>query len=445
MPTIPTALRRLPPRARATLLNRLHERKLRALARDFPTWAHPGQLPPSGDWRTWLIMAGRGFGKTRAGAEWVLELVREAGNRGARNSMSQNCLHIALVAATIDEARDVMIEGPSGILSLADPRMIAEWAPSRHYLRFANGSELHLYSGANPEKLRGPQHHFAWCDELAKWKKPQATWNNLQLGLRMGERPRALVTTTPRGCPLLTSIIAAPDTVQSGGSTRANPHLPPAYLAAMEAEYGGTRLGRQELEGELLTDIEGSLWPSALIERSRIAAGQAGNFVRTVVGVDPPASESGTCGIVVAALDKEGKAYVLADCSVNGASPDGWARVVVRAADAWDADRIIAERNQGGDMVRQVLLAASAKLPVELVHASQSKGARAEPVAGQFENGRAFLAGYFPELEAQLGGMTPGGGYQGSGTSPDRADACVWALWALLLKPKTPEPHIRSL
>jgi phage terminase large subunit-like protein len=429
MQCIPTALQRLPRHACAALLDQLPERQLRTLARDFPTWSHPGQLPPDGDWRTWLIMAGRGFGKTRAGAEWVLSLVR-----------AHPVIRIALVAATVDEARRIMVEGPSGLLRLAKPNEIADWSPSQRLLTFAGGATAQLYSGASPESLRGPEHHFAWCDELAKWRHPEGTWNNLQLGLRMGAHPRCLVTTTPQAIPLLTRIIEAPDTVCTGGATQDNPHLPAAYISAMEAAYGGSRLGRQELQGELLTDVEGSLWPWALIERCRA---EPPTSVRTVVAVDPPTSENGTCGIIVAALDHEGKAYVLADASVSGASPDGWARAVAGAAERWDADRVIAEKNQGGDMVKSVLRAASATLPVELVQASQSKGARAEPVAAQFENGLAFFVGHFPELEAQLNGLTPAGGHRGP--SPDRADACVWALWALLLKPKAPEPHIRSL
>lgn len=412
----------------AHILPQLDAHQLNALHGHFPTFHHPGQLPPSGDWRTWLITAGRGFGKTRAGAEWVLSLTR-----------THPAIRIALVAATVDEARRIMVEGPSGLLRLARPNEIADWSPSQRLLTFSNGATAELYSGASPESLRGPEHHFAWCDELAKWRHPEGTWNNLQLGLRMGVQPRCLVTTTPQAIPLLSRIIDAPDTVRTGGATQDNPHLPAAYVSAMEAHYGGSRLGRQELEGELLADVEGSLWPWALIERCRA---EPPIPVRTVVAVDPPTSQNGTCGIIVAALDAEGKAYVLADASVSGASPDGWARAVGTAAERWDADRVIAERNQGGDMVKSVLRAASATLPIELVQASQSKGARAEPVAAQFENDMAFFAGHFPELEAQLNGLTPAGGHHGP--SPDRADACVWALWALLLKPQAAEPRIRS-
>ncbi len=470
---------------------------------DFEIFHHQGQLPPcfteNGDeWRSWLIIAGRGYGKTRAGAEWVLSLVRNQTNltpfvsspvetpiggarpHGISTRLDANGfggqnqpMRIALVGATIAEAAKVMVEGDSGLLRLAAPQEIADWSESRRTLVFANGAEAFLYSGANPESLRGPQHHFAWADEIAKWKRPQATWDNLQLGLRLGEFPRAVVTTTPKPSALLSALRAAPDSVETGGSTRANPYLPSSFIAAMQRQYGGTRAGLQEIEGRLLDDVEGSLWPVKLIERCRISAvsypfvsspvetpnGSARphgisarldangtyHFTRVVIGVDPPASAGGTCGIVVCALGRDGLGYVLADCSVSGASPEGWARAVAEAAALYDATRVVAEKNQGGDMVRSVLLAASANLPLELVHAAQGKSARAEPVAALFENGRAFFAGHFAELEAQLGGMVAGGVYQGAGRSPDRADAMVWALWALLLKARAPEPRISLL
>ncbi len=413
----------------ALLLERLDRRTLRAVNAHFATFHHPGQLPPDTDWRTWLIIAGRGYGKTRAGAEWVLAQVR-----------SHPGIRVALVGATISEAQAVMVDGDSGLRRLAAEGEIASWSASRHTLFFANGAEATLYSGANPESLRGPQHHFAWADELAKWRHPKATWDNLQLGLRLGEFPRAVVTTTPKPSALLRQLRAAPDSVETGGATSANPHLPSSFVAAMQAQYGGTRAGLQEIEGRLLDDVEGSLWPLELIERCRVLEPPA--LTRTVIGVDPPASAGGTCGIVVCALGGDGNAYVIADCSVSGASPEGWAHSVADAAARYDADRVVAEKNQGGDMVRSVLLAASAILPLELVHAAQGKTARAEPVAALFENGRAFFAGEFAELEAQLGGMVAGGDYQGDGRSPDRADAMVWALWALLLKPQRGEPRI---
>ena len=468
MPTIPHILHALDPAARAALVRALPDAQMRALARSFPEWAHVGQLAPPGAWRTWVLMAGRGFGKTRAGAEWVLDCVRGVetkngpsilrqaqGERNLRRAALVKAplrqrsapppppagedLRIALVAATADEARAVMVEGPSGILACAGPNEIADWLPSRRLLRFASGAEAMLYSGASPQALRGPQHHFAWCDELAKWRHPLATWQMLQLGLRCGERPRALVTTTPRGgCAALAEILAAPDTVVTGGATAANPHLPPAFVSTMTARYGGTLMGREELDGEFLSEVAGSLWPLALLDASRGAMPPPESLRRVVVAVDPPASAAGTCGIVVCGLDCGGTAHVLTDCSAVGLSPEGWARAVAAAAEAWSADRVVAEKNQGGDMVRSVLRSAGLVLPLTLVSATRSKVRRAEPVAGLFENGRARLAGRFPELEAQLAGLVAGGDYCGAGPSPDRADAMVWALTELLLNAPGP-------
>ncbi len=342
-----------------------------------------------------------------------------------------------------------MVEGPSGLLACARPGEIAEWLPSLHLLRFANGASAQLYSGASPNALRGPQHHFAWCDELAKWRHPLATWDMLQLGLRCGDAvsgtgQRALVTTTPRGgCAALSAILAAPDTVLTGGASSANPHLPPAFLSAMERRYGGTRMGREELAGEFIAEIAGSLWPAALLDASRGAAPAPDTLRRVVVGVDPPGSAAGTCGIVVCGIDAEARAHVLADCSAAGLSPEGWASAVARAAQAWQADRVVAEKNMGGDMVRSVLRGCGVPLAIRLVTATRSKVRRAEPVAGLFESGRARLAGRFPELEAELAGLVAGGGYAGPNASPDRADAMVWALSELCLACKAP-PRVRK-
>ena len=451
MPTMPEILLGCGEAERAAIVRSLPEPYAAWLNGAFAEWAHRGQLPPpvlrqaqdqrSLDWRTWVLMAGRGFGKTRAGAEWVLGLVRGSSPRAGEE------LRIALVAATVDEARRVMVEGPSGLLACARRDEIVEWSRSHGEIVFKGGARAALFSGANPEALRGPQHHFAWCDELAKWRHPQDTWDMLQLGLRCGERPRALVTTTPRGgCAALKRILAAPDTVLTGGRTGDNPHLPPAFLSAIDGAYGGTRLGRQEIDGVLLEDIPGSLWPAALVERCRGPAPAAETLRRVVIGVDPPASAEGTCGIVVCGLDGEGIGHVLADWSEGGLSPEGWARRVAAAAEAHGPDRVIAEKNQGGDMVEAVLRSAGVALPITLVSATRGKVTRAEPVAGLFEAGKARFAGRFPELEEQLGGFVAGGDYAGPGPStgsgsPDRADAMVWALWALLLAARR-EPRV---
>jgi phage terminase large subunit-like protein len=401
------------------------------LDREWPEWAHAGQLPPGGDWRSWVIMAGRGFGKTRAGAEWVTSKIR----KGRK-------LRIALVGATIDEARRVMVEGQSGLLNVVEP-WIAGWSPSRLLLRFKGGSEATLFSGASPNALRGPEHDIAWCDELAKWEKAGECWDMLQLGLRLGKLPSAVITTTPRPGPVLTRIMAQPGCITTGGPTYANPYLPDAFKENVTALYAGTRLGRQELGGELLTDTPGALWTVEVLERCRLAA-DTEEVARTVIGVDPPAVD-GTCGIVVCARDREGIAHVLADHSVTGLSPDGWARAVANAALVHAADRIVAEKNQGGKMVEAVLHAAGPRLRVKTVTAHVGKSLRAEPVALLFESGKVRLHGRFPELEAELLGMIAGGGYEGPGASPDRADAMVWALTELMLGPDPSEPRVRRL
>jgi phage terminase large subunit-like protein len=422
----------------------------RAFEADWPSWAHDGQAPDRDDWRVWVLLAGRGFGKTRAGAEWVSAFARD--NPGAA---------VALVGATAEEARAVMVEGRSGLLAVARDaeRERMRWEPSRRRLVFAGGAEAFLYSAANPESLRGPEHHIAWCDELAKWRRGQAAWDNLRLGLRLGPRPQALVTTTPRPVAVLRHVLALAGTVVTGGATRANPHLPDDFIVAVEAAHRGTRFGRQELDGALLDDVEGTLWPRALIEKCRVGtvtfshgSASANNdgpksdcpFPRVVVGVDPPASVAGTCGIVVCGMGADGICNVLADCSASGVTPEGWARLVAQAAEAWGAHRVVAERNNGGAMVGAVLRGADAGLPVTLVHAADGKAARAEPVAVLFEAGKARFAGAFPELEDELAGFTSAG-WHGAGASPDRADAMIWAMTELAVKPPRAPPRVRMV
>jgi phage terminase large subunit-like protein len=437
----------------------------RRLMRYWTGWAHEGQRPEGEDWRIWLMLAGRGFGKTLAGAEWVTELARADGS-----------LRIALVGATLDEVADVMVRGSSGLMAVARTGEDVIWRPTSGVLTFSSGAQAFAFSGANPDALRGPEHHFAWCDELAKWRYPEETWDNLMLGLRLGERPRALVTTTPRPIGLVRQLRDDPAAGKSQGSTAENPHLPEAFLRDVSQRYAGTRLGRQELDGEILEDVEGALWTRELVERCRsslgsppaLAGGAGGgsslwqpdqapppapprsrggeSYVRIVIGVDPPVSAGGdACGIVAVGLGGDGIGYVLADHSVAGLSPEGWARAVAAAAEAHGADRVVAEANQGGAMVESVLKAADCALPVRLVHARRGKSARAEPVAALFESGRAKFAGTFPELEDQLCGMCVGGGYEGPGRSPDRADAMVWALTELMLGKRQGRPAVRGL
>jgi len=461
-------LSRLPIDARIAVIAKMTPADMIMIDAAFEIWVHEGQIAPAGEgWRTWLMMAGRGYGKTRAGAEWITALATQRGRP----------VRIALVAATEGEARKIMVEGESGLIAVGRRRFKRpRWEPSLGRLTWPGGSQAQIFSGENPDGLRGPQHDFAWCDELAKWAHPDSTWDNLQLGLRSGPRPRALVTTTPRPIPLLRRIGAEPWTVTTHGRTSDNISMSERFVSIMTATYGGTRLGRQELDGELIEDIEGALWTRETIEKCRTplpgkegpgvggaegASGigspgslrshppltppcQGGGFFRRiVVGVDPPASAAGTCGISVCGLGRNGIYYVLADESADGLSPAGWARAAARTARAWGADRVIAEANQGGDMVKAVLKAAAPSLPLRLVHASRGKVARAEPVAALFESGEAKLAGRFPALEDELAGLVAGGRYEGPGRSPDRADAMVWAMTFLMAPGR--EPRVRGL
>jgi phage terminase large subunit-like protein len=418
-------------RARLTLDKVLEPHERAALGSwHWECWARDAQMPPDGEWRVWLICAGRGFGKTRAGAEWVRNLARH-----------DSSARIALVGASLGEVRGVMVEGESGLLAAAPGALAPEYEPSLRRLQWPNGAQAFLYSAAEPESLRGPQHSHAWCDEIAKWDnagaRATAAWDNLQLGLRLGEHPRVLATTTPRNVALMARLMRE---AQSGavavarGRTSDNAGvLPDPFLDAVFAQFGRSTLGRQELEGELIAEIDGALWSRALLERCREPAASSPP-ARVVIGVDPPASAHGdACGIVVAALGADGTARVLADCSVEKASPERWARAVAEAARAWHADRVVAEANQGGAMISSVLRMAGLEMPPRLVHATRGKTARAEPVAAAYEAGKVRHVGLFPALEDQLCGIMPAGRYDGPGKSPDRADALVWALTELLL------------
>lgn len=399
------------------------------------------QCAPLGDWRIWMIMAGRGFGKTRAGAEWVRQIAE-----------ADPSARIALVAASLGEARAVMVEGQSGLLAVCPPERMPHFEPSLHRVRFANGAQVQLFSAAEPEGLRGPQHSHAWCDEIGKWplahERATRCWNNLLMSLRLGPDPRIMVTTTPRVVPLVQRLVRqeqSGEVVISRGSTLANAaNLPERFLAAITNEFGGSNLARQEIDGELLEDTEGALWTRALLEQAR-ETGTLPEHRRIVIAVDPPASAHGDeCGIVVAALGDDGIARVLADCSVSGAAPAEWAQRVADSAREWNADRVVAEANQGGVMVESVLRAADRALPVKLVHASRGKVARAEPVAALYAAGRVRHVGVFARLEDQLCGLLVGGTYAGPGKSPDRADAAVWALTELLLG-RHHRPSVRQI
>lgn len=394
------------------------------------TTARDEQCPPDGDWRVWLVMAGRGFGKTRTGAEWV-RAIAEASPEA----------RIAIVAASLVEARAVMIEGESGVIACSPPAQRPKYEPSLRRLVWPNGAQAALFSAAEPESLRGPQHSHAWCDEIGKWVfaggQADRTWDNLMLGMRLGSEPQTVATTTPRSVPLVKRLLDREfdeTVVVTRGRTSDNAdHLPKRFVEDIYREYSGTLVGRQELDGELIEDIPGALWNRALLERCR-EPGDPPLHCRMVVAVDPPASAEGdACGIVVAALGTDGVGRVLADASVEKATPERWARAVAATAQAWRADRVVAEANQGGAMVEAVLRAANVALPLRLVHASRGKVARAEPVAALYEAGRVRHVGLFPALEDQLCGLMTGGEYRGPGRSPDRADALVWALTELML------------
>jgi phage terminase large subunit-like protein len=403
-------------------------------------WSRVPQQPPEHvDWRIWLILAGRGFGKTRAGAEWVRMIAEE-------NPLAR----IALVGATMSEARAVMVEGDSGLLAIAQNQR-PHYEPSLGRLSWPGGAMAWLYSAAEPDQLRGPQHSHAWGDEIAKWPDGIRLWDTLAMTMRLGKKPRTVATTTPRWVPLLRRLLdkARDDVVVTRGRTEDNRgHIAPDFLDAMDAHYRGTRIGRQELDGEWLDAIEGALWSRDLIEDRRVEAVPA-EVRRVVIGVDPPAgagAASDACGIVAVALGADGKAYVIADASVQGLSPEGWARAVVRAAELHGADRVIAEANNGGAMVESVLRAAGVpNLPVRLVHAAHGKVARAEPVAALYEAGKAFHVGAFPALEDEMAGLVIGGDYCGPGRSPDRADALVWAMTELMLGRGLGEPRVRAV
>lgn len=425
------------PAARHALLAAMSPEEQREFKWHWEVWARQEQMAPAGDWRAWLIMAGRGFGKTRAGAEWVRALAE--GDGQAR---------IALVAASLGEARAVMVEGECGLLAIAPPGRAPVFEPSLRRLTWPSGAQATYFSAGEPESLRGPQHSHAWCDEIAKWDnaggRAMAAWDNLLLGLRLGDHPRLAATTTPRAVPLLRRVLSElpEDLAVTRGRTEDNAdHLPPRFLRDMRRSFGRSMLGRQELDGELIEDVPGALWTRAQIEACRELA--APPLERVVVGIDPPASDGGdACGIVVVGLAQDGIARVLHDGSLLKPSPERWARKAAKLSESWGADRVIAEANQGGQMVRSVLDATGIVLPVKLVHASRGKVARAEPVAALYEAGRVRHAGTFAALEDEMCGLIAGGAYQGPGRSPDRADALVWALTELMLG-RASEPRVR--
>lgn len=436
-----------PAGVRDEFLDGLGEGALCALPFLFEFWAMAHQLPPAGDWRSWVILGGRGAGKTRAGAEWVRSQVE-----GAMPLDKGRARRVALVGETYDQVRDVMIKGDSGILACSPPDRMPVWKASERKLIWPNGAEAQAFSASDPEGLRGPQFDAAWVDELAKWKKAGDTWDMLQFALRLGDEPKVCVTTTPRNVGVLKDLLAAASTVRTHAPTEANrANLAASFLAEVRARYGGTRLGRQELDGVLLADAEGALWTCGMLDARRVAV--APELDRIVVAIDPAVtagSGADACGIVVAGAQTKGppqdwRAYVLADCTVQGQSPAGWAKAAIAAMQLYGADRLVAEVNQGGQLVEEVIRQVDPLVSYRGVHAARGKVARAEPVAALYEQGRVRHLAGLNDLEEQMCQMTPRG-FEGQG-SPDRVDALVWALHELMIAPaaKWRMPRARML
>lgn len=413
-------------------LRQLTSAQVDELMHTWEFWARPNQLEPDGnDWDYWIFNAGRGAGKTRSGAEWVRHRIKTGDRR------------VACVAPTKGDVRRVMVEGESGLLNVCwkkDKTYKGQtlgfpiWSPTNSTLTWENGAVAQFFSAEDPERLRGPQFHSAWADEVAAWRNQQEVWDMLSLCMRLGRHPRVMVTTTPKPTRLMRFLLKHPKAVLSSGSTFDNAdNLASTYLQAVRDAYEGTRLGRQELYAEILEEAEGALWTTELLDSCVIDKDELPeHFARLVVSVDPAVTsneESDMTGIVVAGVDFNGTAYVLEDAT-DRLSPQGWAKKAVELYHKYGADRIVAERNQGGEMVRHTLHTEDDSVPVRLVHASRGKYARAEPVSALYERGKVKHVKGLDELETQMRTWEP----LGSIGSPDRLDAMVWAITDLVLK-----------
>jgi phage terminase large subunit-like protein len=399
----------------------------------------PGVAREHDPWTTWLMLGGRGAGKTRAGSEWVRGIAL-----GEPDFSKQSVGRIALIGETFADARNVMVEGPAGILEVHARHERPTWSPSLRKLEWPNGAVAQVFSAEDPDSLRGPQFEAAWADELAKWKHGEETWDMLQFGLRLGAHPRQMVTTTPRPIPLLKRFLADPSVAVSRVRTSDNAdNLAPAFLETVLGRYGGTRLGRQELDGEIIEDRPDALWTRDVLELNRVEA--APPLMRIVVAVDPPASSSkraDACGIVAAGVDEGGTAYVLEDATASGLKPPEWAAKAVALYRRLQADALVVETNQGGEMATGVIREVDPSVPVVSVRATRGKYLRAEPVSVLYAQGRVHHVGALPELEDELCDFGPGG--LSTGRSPDRMDALVWALTELMLRERR-EPRVRVL
>lgn len=396
-----------------------------ALEYSWKFWGRPKQFAPPGDWRTWLVLAGRGFGKTRCGVEWIREKAQTA-----------KFPRLALIGATADDVRDIIVEGESGILATSPPWFRPIYQPSKRKLTWPNGVMALLFTADEPERLRGKQHYAALCDEVAAWRYPES-WDQLMLGLRLGDNPQCVVTTTPKPTAAIKELIASPTTIVTHGSTYENRgNLAKAFLKSIITKYEGTRLGRQELYAELLEDTPGALWSISQLDALR--TGKPPTMRRVVVAIDPAVTSSATSddtGIVVAGLGDDGHGYVLEDASGKH-SPDAWARVAVNLYATHKADRIVAEVNNGGDMVELTIRTVDPNASYLGVHAARGKRTRAEPIAALYEQGKVHHVGMFAKLEDQMCTWDSSNGSR----SPDRVDALVWALTELMLDGGPPIP-----
>lgn len=417
--------RTLPASEQIRRINALTDEEAEALLYDWDWNARPNQIAPPDPWIVWLILAGRGFGKTRTGAEQTRIWVKEYP-------------FVNLIGATSDDARDIMIEGESGILAICPKDERPKYLSQKRQLLWPNGAKSLIFTADEPERLRGKQHMKLWADELAAWRYPEA-WDQASLGLRLGDNPQAVVTTTPKPTKLVKELVADPTTVVTRGSTYDNTaNLADAFIQKVVKRYEGTRLGRQELNAEILDDNPGALWQRAQIDALRVKA--APPLKRIVVAIDPAATKnpnSDETGIVVCGLGIDGHGYVLDDLTLRG-SPEEWGRAAVHGFRLHAADRIIGETNNGGDMVEHVIRAVDGKVPFRAVHASRGKITRAEPISALYEQNRCHHVGSFPALEDQMCEYDP----KTAKFSPDRMDALVWAFTELF--GNTGEIRIRS-
>ena len=438
------AFRKLPQELQQQRISSLTDAEAQALLYDWSFWARDNQLEPTGDWTHWLILAGRGFGKTRTGAEYIRHCV-EQGRAG----------RIALIAPTSADYRDTMVEGESGILAISPREFRPTWEPSKRRLSWPNGAVATCFSAEEPERLRGPQHDLAWCDELCAWKSPQECWDMLMFGLRLGQQPRTIITTTPKPTALMLDLVQDNYVHVTRGSTFDNmDNLAPTFKRQIIKKYQGTRLGRQELYAEMIQDVPGALWQESQIEQHRLTEQQCAHseFGRIIIAVDPPVTsgpDADECGIIIAAQARNANEagdyplYILKDESIQGLSPHGWCNHVVKLYHHYQADRVIAEVNNGGDLIEDLLRQIDRSISYQAVRASRGKVARAEPISALYERGLVHHVGCFERLEKQMREFTPSFDKAVMGYSPDRVDALVWALTAL--SDKADQPQMRRL